>query len=321
LLLGYGCWLTIQGNFPGGAGMVIVVSILGARVLSPMVQVIALWKHVVGAREGYRRLDTLLCAVPKKALGMALPPPRGLLSVEHVTAAAPNSPTAILRGLSFTLPAGKILAVVGASASGKSSLARVLVGVWPTAGGKVRLDGVEVFSWNKKELGPHLGYLPQDVELFKGTLAENIARFGPVDSIKVEAAARAVGVHETILALPNGYATEIGDEGSLLSGGQRQRIGLARAIYGQPRFLVLDEPNSSLDEAGERALIATLQALKAQGTTIVLITHRSNVLGIVDMLLVLADGQVRLSGPRDQVLAALRADKSPAVPSLTLVGA
>jgi len=314
LLLGAGCWLELQGAFPGGGGMMIVASTLGGRVLSPIVQVIAMWKQVVNARDAYARLDILLRAIPKKPQAMALPPPEGLLTVEQVTAAAPNTNVAIIRGVGFAVPAGQVLAVVGPSASGKSTLARLLVGVWPTAAGKVRLDGVEVFTWNKAELGPHLGYLPQDVELFAGSLAENIARFGHVDMAKVEAAARAVGVHEAILALPSGYESDIGDEGCFLSGGQRQRIGLARAIYGNPRFIVLDEPNSSLDEAGELALVQTLQALKASGTTIVLITHRTSVLPVADLMLVLVEGQVHLYGPRDQVLAALRGEPPAVAP-------
>ena len=318
LLLGVGCWLTLTGSFAGGGGMVIVVSVLGGRVLSPITQIIGMWKLVVNARDAYGRLDNLLRVIPKKPQGMALPPPKGLLTVEQLMAAAPNTNVAIIRGVSFAVPAGQVLAVVGPSASGKSTLARLLVGVWPTAGGKVRLDGVEVFSWNKAELGPHLGYLPQDIELFAGSLAENIARFGHVDMQKVEAAARAVGVHEAILALPSGYETDIGDEGCFLSGGQRQRVGLARAIYGNPRFLVLDEPNSSLDDAGEQALIQTLQALKLQGTTIVLITHRTSVLAVADLMLVLVEGQAKLFGPRDQVLAALRGEQ-PAVAAPTQV--
>lgn len=314
LLLGLGCWLIIQGSFLGGGGMLIVVSILGGRVVSTLIQVITLWKHVITARDAYSRLDRLLLAIPKKPQNMALPAPTGLVSVEQVMVAAPDTKIAILSGVSFVVPAGQVLAIVGPSASGKSTLARVLVGVLPTLSGKVRLDGVEVFSWNKAELGPHLGYLPQDVELFAGTLAENIARFGHVDQVKVEAAARAVGVHELIQGLPCGYETDIGDDGCFLSGGQRQRIGLARAIYGNPRVLVLDEPNSSLDEAGELALIKTLGALKAQGMTIVLITHRSGVLAIADLMLVLVDGRVTLRGPRDQVLAALREDKPAGAP-------
>ena len=306
LLLGAGCWLTVKGLFPGGGGMMMVASILGGRVLAPLTQVIALWKHVVSARDAYGRLDKLLQVIPAKEPAMPLPPPKGNLSVEGVVAGPPGSPIAILRGVTFSVPAGHVVAIVGPSAAGKTSLARLLVGVWPALNGKVRLDGVDIYPWNKAELGPHVGYLPQEVELFDGTLAENIARFSHVDMSKVEAAARAVGVHETILALPNGYETRIGEDGCFLSGGQRQRVGLARAIYGNPRFVVLDEPNSSLDEAGEQALVQAILSLKAQGTTVVVITHRTNVLVAVDLLLVLKDGLVTAYGPRDQVLEALR---------------
>jgi len=316
LLLGAGCWLTILGQFEGGGGMMIVASILGGRVLAPISQVIGMWKHVVNARDAYFRLNNLLQALPARQPGMSLPAPKGLLSVEAVTAAAPNSNVAIIRGASFVVPAGKVVAVVGPSASGKTTLARLIVGVWPAASGKVRLDGVDIFPWNKAELGPHIGYLPQDVELFDGTLAENIARFGPVDMARVEAAARAVGVHETIMALPQGYESAIGDDGCFLSGGQRQRVGLARAIFGNPHLLVLDEPNSSLDEAGEQALVQTLLALKAQGTTILVITHRTSVLQAVDLMLLLVEGQVKAYGPRDQVLAALQQGKAQAAAAL-----
>jgi ATP-binding cassette subfamily C exporter for protease/lipase len=315
LLLGAGCWLTILGQFSGGGGLMIVASTLGGRVLSPIAQLIGMWKYVVNARDAYARLDKLLAAVPIKQPGMALPPPKGLLSVEGVMAGAPGSTVAIIRGVSFVVPAGQVVAIVGPSASGKTTLARLLVGVWPAANGKVRLDGVDIFPWNKAELGPHIGYLPQDVELFDGTLAENIARFSHVDMAQVEAAARAVGLHETILALPQGYETSIGDDGCFLSGGQRQRVGLARAIYGNPRFLVLDEPNSSLDEAGEKALVQTLLALKAQGTTIIVITHRTSVLVAVDLMLILQDGQVKAYGPRDEVLAALQRGTQPVAQS------
>lgn len=306
LLLGAGCWLTVLGQFSGSGGMMIVASIIGGRVLAPIVQLIGMWKHVVNARDAYGRLDKLLQAVPPKQPSMSLPAPKGLLSVEGVVAGAPGSPTAIIRGVSFVVPAGQVVAIVGPSASGKTTLARLMVGVWPTANGKVRLDGVDIFPWNKAELGPHIGYLPQNVELFDGTLAENIARFSHVDMPQVEAAARAVGLHETIMALPQGYETAIGDDGCFLSGGQRQRVGLARAIYGNPRFVVLDEPNSSLDDAGEQALVRTLLALKAGGTTIIVITHRTSVLAAVDLMLILQDGQVKAYGPRDDVLAALQ---------------
>jgi ATP-binding cassette subfamily C exporter for protease/lipase len=304
-LLGLACWFMLQGTLAGGGGMMIIASILGGKVLAPLVQVVTTWKNIVNARDAYQRLDKLLQTIPEREAGMPLPPPVGNLGVEGVVAGAPGSQTAILRGVSFGLPAGMALVVIGPSAAGKSTLARLLVGIWPTMSGKVRLDGVDVHPWNKAELGPHIGYLPQGIELFDGTLAENIARFGEVDMAKVEAAARAVGLHETILALPGGYDARIGDEGCFLSGGQRQRVGLARAIYGEPKFVVLDEPNSSLDEAGEQALLQTLLFLKSRGTTLVVITHRTSVLPVADAMLVLRDGQVAAYGPRDEVLAAL----------------
>jgi ATP-binding cassette subfamily C exporter for protease/lipase len=198
-----------------------------------------------------------------------------------------------------------VLAVVGPSASGKTTLARALVGLWPALGGKVRLDGADVHAWDKAELGPSVGYLPQDVELFEGTIAENIARFGEIEPAKLHEAARAVGLHEFILALPDGYDSPVGREGAMLSGGARQRVGLARAFYGDPVFVVLDEPNSSLDEAGDAALAAAVLELKARGTTFVVMTHRTSILAVVDKMLVLREGQVAAFGPRDEVLAAL----------------
>lgn len=313
-LLGIGAWLTFNGEFLSG-GMMFVASILGGRAIAPIVQVILQWKQVVAARDAYARLDDLLTRVPVKAQAMSLPPPKGTLTVEGVVAAAPGTQVPIIRGMSLAIPAGTTVAVIGPSASGKSSLARLMVGVWPTSSGKVRLDGADIHAWNKAELGPHIGYLPQDVELFDGSLADNIARFGEVDRAKMEAAAKAVGLHELIMALPNGYDTEIGDEGCFLSGGQRQRVALARAIYGNPRLIVLDEPNSSLDEAGEQALVHTLRWLKSQGTTIVIVTHRPNILQTVDRILLVVDGTAKAYGPRDEVLAALQKQLSPQAPA------
>mgnify|MGYP002776175620 FL=1 len=306
LLLGLGAWLVMRNQLAGGGGMMIVGSVLGGRILAPLVQIVSQWRMVVNARDAWGRLDQLLTQVPLAQPAMALPPPRGLLTVEALVATAPGSQMPILRGVQFDLPPGQALAVVGPSASGKSTLARLLVGVWPAAGGKVRLDGVDVFAWNKEELGPHVGYLPQGIELFDGTLAENIARFGERDMVKVEAAARAVGLHEFILALPQGYDSPVGRDGAILSGGQRQRIALARALYGDPVFVVLDEPNSSLDEAGDAALAAAIAQRKAQGTTFVVMTHRTSVLAVVDKLLVLRDGAQQAFGPRDEVLAAMQ---------------
>ena len=304
-LLGLGGWLVLQNTLAGGAGMMIVASVLGGRRLAPVVLAVSQWRAVVNVRDAWRRLDGLLAAVPEPAESMSLPAPRGVLQVEQIVAAAPGSNAPILRGVAFALAPGEVLGVVGPSASGKTTLARVLIGLWPSMGGKVRLDGADVFAWNKLELGPHLGYLPQGVELLDGTLAENIARFGEVDRAKVEAAARLVGLHDFILALPQGYDSPVGPGGAILSGGQRQRVALARALYGDPVFVVLDEPNSSLDEAGDAALLQAIAQMKARGTTFVVMTHRVSVLGVADKMLVLRDGTQQAFGPRDQVLAAL----------------
>lgn len=305
LLLGLACWLLLRNELHGGAGMMIVASILGGRMLAPLVQVVSQWQSVVNVRDAWIRLDGLLAALPGQPAGMSLPAPSGALQVEQLFAASPGTQAPILRGLAFALAPGEALAVVGPSASGKTTLARLLTGLWPAAGGKVRLDGADVHTWNKAQLGPHVGYLPQGVELFEGTLAENIARFGEVDMTKVEAAARTVGLHEFILSLPHGYDNPVGSDGARLSGGQRQRVGLARALYGDPVFVVLDEPNSSLDEQGDAALAQAILTAKGRGTTFVIMTHRVSVLAVVDKLLVLRDGQQVAFGPRDEVLAAL----------------
>lgn len=305
MILGLSCWLSMQGHISGG-GMMIVASTLGGRMLTPLMQLVLQWRLVVNARDAYARLDEALGREEPKAQAMALPAPKGVLTVEGVIAPAPGSPIPILKGVSFGLQPGELLVVLGASAAGKTTLARLLTGVWPATGGKVRLDGADVFLWDKDELGPHVGYLPQTVELFDGTVAENIARFGDVDLDKVRAAAALVGLEALIDELPDGFDTRIGEDGAFLSGGQRQRVGLARALYGMPKFIVLDEPNSSLDEAGERNLISTLQQLKSAGCTVVVMSHRRNVLAVADKLLMLRDGQVALFGPRDDVLAAMQ---------------
>jgi ATP-binding cassette subfamily C exporter for protease/lipase len=304
-LLGMAAWLLLENALLGGGAMLIVGSVLGGRILAPLAQAIAQWRSVVNVRESWKRLDAMLQQVPEAESGMPLPVPHGILTVEGLVAAAPGSQAQILRGVQFGLQPGQVLAVVGPSASGKTTLARLLVGVWPPLAGKVRLDGADVFTWNKEELGPHVGYLPQGVELLDGSLAENIARFGTVNMDAVRVAAQAVGIHGWIESLPDGYNTLLGQEGARLSGGQRQRVGLARALYGQPAFVVLDEPNSSLDEAGEAALVQAVAQLSAQGTTFVLITHRTSVLRVCSHILVLRDGLQQAFGPRDEVLAAL----------------
>lgn len=305
LLLGLGAWLILENALSGGPGMMIVGSVLGGRMLAPLVQVVSQWRAVVNLRDAWVRLDQLLDKLPPREPAMLLPPPKGRLAVENLVAAAPGSQAPILKGLAFGLQPGEVLAVVGPSASGKTTLARLLMGLWPAVSGKVRLDGADVFAWDKQELGPHLGYLPQGVELLEGTLAENIARFGEPSRVKVEAVARAVGLHEFIESLPQGYDSPVGREGAMLSGGQRQRVALARALYGDPVLVVLDEPNSSLDEAGDLALVQAIAGLKARGTTFVIMTHRTSVLGVADKMLVLRDGAQQAFGPRDEVLAAL----------------
>lgn len=305
LLLGLGAWLILADRLPGGPGMMIVASVLGGRMLAPLVQVVSQWRAVVNLRDAWGRLDQLLDKLPPRPPAMPLPPPKGRLAVENLAAAAPGSQLPILKGLAFALQPGEVLAVVGPSASGKTTLARLLMGLWPALSGKVRLDGADVFAWDKRELGPHLGYLPQGVELLEGTLAENIARFGEPSRVKLEAAARAVGLHEFIESLPQGYDSAVGRDGAMLSGGQRQRVALARAIYGDPVLVVLDEPNSSLDEDGDAALAQAILTLKARGTTFVVMTHRTSVLGVADRMLVLRDGAQQAFGSRDEVLAAL----------------
>jgi ATP-binding cassette, subfamily C, bacterial exporter for protease/lipase len=302
-ILGAGAYLVIEGS--STPGTMIAASILMGKALGPVDQALASWKQVVQARTAWDRLTALFTEFPKPPKGLSLPSPQGALSVENVIAAPPGVKAPVLRGVSFSAAPGDILGVIGPSASGKSTLARVLMGIWPAAAGKVRLDGADVFSWDKVELGPHVGYLPQDVELFDGTVAENIARFGPLDSERIVRAAQIAGVHEMILRLPDGYDTQLGAGGSALSGGQRQRIGLARALYGDPAFVVLDEPNSNLDEAGEAALQQALAIFKKLGKTMVVITHRPSVLNIVDKLLFLNEGTVVAFGPRQQVMNAL----------------
>jgi ATP-binding cassette subfamily C exporter for protease/lipase len=312
LVLGLAAWLTLEGKLAPGSTAMFIAWTLSGKALGPLQTLISQSKQIAGIRDNYRRLSNFLAQVPEREDSMALPVPKGALAVEALVAGAPNSQVAILRGVNFALVPGEALAVVGPSAAGKSTLARLLVGLWPAASGRVRLDGVDIYAWNKQELGPHIGYLPQDNELFEGTLADNIARFGEGDEHLLRKAVGAVGLDELVAALPDGLETLIGAGGVVLSGGQRQRVALARAIYGDPKFIVLDEPNASLDEAGERALLQTLLGLKARGATLVVMTHRTSVLAAIDKILVLRDGQVAGFGPRDEVLAALQG--RPAVP-------
>ncbi|MCK0163722.1 type I secretion system permease/ATPase [Marinobacter sp. S6332] len=304
LMLGLGVYLAIEQEIT--SGMVIAGSILMGRALAPLDLMIGSWKGFSSARSAYGRLQDLFRTYHSDKQSMPLPEPEGSLSVESLVVVPPGAQAPALRGIGFGLDKGDMLAIVGPSAAGKSSLARALLGVWPVANGTVRLDGADVHQWNKDELGPHIGYLPQDIELFEGTISENICRFREVDPQKVVAAAKLAGVHELILRLPNGYDTPIAVVGGVLSGGQRQRIGLARAVYGNPSLVVLDEPNSNLDDQGENALLAALEALKHRGVTVVLITHRKPILRLVDKMLVLSDGQAVGFGQRDDVMRALK---------------
>ncbi|WP_447955925.1 type I secretion system permease/ATPase [Vreelandella sp. EE7] len=301
LILGLGALLVLEGEM--SAGMMIAGSILMGRALAPIDQMISGWKGFVSARGAYSRLNELLTQIPSDQRKMSLPAPKGDIALESVAAAPPGSRMATIRGINFNVDRGQHVGIIGPSAAGKSTLARVLLGIWPTQVGDVRLDGGVITQYNRDEIGPYIGYLPQDIELFDGTISENIARFGEIDSTKVVEAARKAGVHEMILELNDGYDTVISSTSGALSGGQRQRVGLARALYGNPVFVVLDEPNANLDEAGERALSETITQLKTEGVTLFVISHRTNVLKNMDKLLVMKEGQVSMFGPRDQVLA------------------
>lgn len=312
LSLAAGAWLVIRGELSPGA--MIAANVLMNRALQPVQLIVGSWKGFMTARLSYQRLVSLLAAYPERS-GLALAEaPRGQVSLRTLTATAEGRAEPILDTIEAEFEAGEIVVVIGPSGSGKSTLARCLMGVWPHTEGKVLLDGTSIADWDRHELGPHLGYLPQDVELLEGSIAENISRFGTLDSAKVIAAAEAAGVHEMILRFPQGYDTPMGVAGNLLSGGQRQRIALARAIYGNPSLVVLDEPNANLDDAGEAALLRAVMHLKAQGKTVILISHRGGIVNSADRLLVLAKGQIKHLGPRAEVLEMLR-QPAPAIAS------
>ena len=303
LILGVGAYLAIHNEIT--PGMMIAGSIILGRALAPLDLMIGSWKSFGAARTAYGRLNEMFMQFPSQDRSMSLPDPVGNIKCEAVFVAPPGGNNPVVRGANFELAAGESVAIIGPSAAGKSSMARAMLGVWPLLSGKVRLDGADIHSWNKDELGRFVGYLPQDIELFSGTISENIARFGDVNPEAVVKAAKMAGVHELILRLPNGYDTEIiGESG--LSGGQRQRIGLARALYGSPKLVILDEPNSNLDDQGEQALAQALVQLKNQHSTLVVISHRKQILKHVDKILVMAQGQLKAFGPRDDVLQALQ---------------
>jgi ATP-binding cassette subfamily C exporter for protease/lipase len=310
LSLGGGALLVIQGELSPGA--MIAANVLMSRALAPIDLMVGTWTSFLSAKDAFIRLRDLMEAHPlreKAPMGVV---PKGDVVLKDVIASAPGRKDPILKGVSATMPAGTITVVLGASGSGKSTLARVLLGIWPNSSGQVLLDGQSILNWDRMELGPHIGYLPQDLELFDGTIAENIARVGQVVSEKVIAAANAAGLHQMILRLPKGYDTPMGEAGGLLSGGQRQRIGLARAMYGAPELMVLDEPNANLDDEGETALVRAVQGMKAKGKTVILISHRPGIVSVADRLLILHQGTVQVSGPRDGVLAAFQQQRDAA---------
>ena len=303
IMLALGAYLVITHEI--NPGLMMAGSLLLGRALSPIDQMIGSWKGFVAARVQYGRLNDTLEKLNAEPQRMALPDPEGHIQVENLVIAPPGAKAAVIRNMSFVTPAGSIVGIVGPSAAGKSTLARALLGIWPPQHGTVRLDGADIAAWDKQKLGPHLGYLPQDIELFEGTISDNVARFGKVDPEKVVLAARVAGVHEMILQLPDGYDTVIGSEGINLSGGQRQRIGLARAIYGNPRLIVLDEPNSNLDDVGEKALAVALQKIKETGATVFIISHRPSILSRLDRIMVMNAGTITMYGARDHVIAEL----------------
>ena len=302
--LAVGALLVIRGELSPGA--MIAANVLMTRALAPIDLMVATWKGFITAREAFKRLTRLLDSHPERDPALQRTRPAGALVLKQVVATAPARRDPILKGVDLQLEPGTVLVVLGPSGSGKSTLSRVILGIWGDVSGQVLLDGRPIESWDRTELGPHVGYLPQDIELFEGSIAENIARFSEVDSAKVIAAAQAAGLHDMILRFPKGYDTPMGEAGSLLSGGQRQRVALARALYGEPSLVVLDEPNANLDDVGEAALARAVLALKKKGSTVVLVTHRPGAIAVADRLMVLRDGVVQIQGPRDEVLAALR---------------
>lgn len=295
IVLGVGAWLVIEQK--ATPGVMIAATIILGRALAPVEMLIASWKSLVDARAAHERLRASQRG-PATAAPLDLPAPSGALSLENVAFAPPGASKAIVRGITLQVQAGETIAVVGPSGSGKSTLARLIVGVWPATQGVVRVDGADIGNWSRDRVGRWLGYLPQDVQLFAGSVGENIARLAQPDGEQVIGAAQLANAHDMILRLPNGYDTQIGDAGALLSGGQRQRVALARALFGEPRLVVLDEPNAFLDEEGERALARAIEQLKATGVTVVIVTQRTSILSLADRILVMRDGLVEKIGVR-----------------------
>jgi PrtD family type I secretion system ABC transporter len=303
MILGLGAYLVIEHVTTGGS--MFAASILLGRALQPVEQVVGSWRNLISARGAYDRVRNLLAANPARDPALALPRPAGRLSVEGLGYVIPGTNRAILRNVSFRIEPAEVLGIIGPSGAGKSTLARQIVGILVPSAGAVRLDGADVSVWPRESLGRHIGYLPQDIELFADTVASNISRFRNDDDQEVIEAAQMAGVHDMILRLPGGYETQIGEGGTVLSGGYRQRIGLARAVYDNPSLVVLDEPSSNLDSDGDTALLSCIAELKKRGTTVVIISHRPNTLGAVDKLLLLRDGVVEMFGPRDEIIGRL----------------
>ncbi len=299
-ILGAGAWLAIQQELSPGS--MIAASIIMGRALAPVEQAIGSWRSAIAVRNAYHRVRQQLAEAMPRGQGMPLPPPTGALAVESLSYIHPGSENPVLCNVEFVLQPGEVMGLIGPSAAGKTTLARLMVGNLRPRAGHVRLDGAEISAWDPEDRGQYIGYLPQDVELFAGTVRENIARMSEGSPESVVAAARLADVHEIVLGLQGGYDAEIGEGGMVLSGGQRQRLALARAVYGNPKFVVLDEPNANLDHVGEEALVRTIDTLKESGVTLVVIAHRPSVLRHVDKILVLRDGQVQMFGPRDEVM-------------------
>lgn len=302
-LLGLGAYLAVNGQI--SPGMMIAGSLLLGRALAPIDMLVGSWKGFIDAKGQYERLDEILRAYPEDIDRLKLPAPEGRLVIDNLVVVPPGSDIPSVRGATFALNAGGALGIIGPSAAGKTSLARAILGVWPASRGIVRLDSADINKWDRNDLGPYLGYLPQDIELFNGSIAENICRFSKIDSDKIIEAAKTAGIHNMILGLPEGYDTLINSTAGALSAGQRQRVGLARAIYGGPKMIILDEPNSNLDDQGEKYLLAALREMKGSGCTIIVITHRTSILSLVDHLIVMKNGIIDKSGPRDDVIKAI----------------
>lgn len=306
LQMALACWLAIEGVITGG--MVIAASFLLNRAIGPIKQIMGSWSSIQTAKQSLERLNAMVAEDDVVSERMPLPAPKGTLDVAELVAQPATAKRPIVFNLNFKAEPGQVLALVGPSAAGKTSLIKLLVGLWEPTRGHVRLDGAEIAPWIRDDLGQYIGYVPQDIELFEGTVAENIARLGPIDPDKVVAAAKAIGMHEAILAFPQGYETKLGETGYALTGGQKQRLAIARAVYGDPVYVVLDEPNANLDDEGERALIKLIRELKARQTLVVFSSHRPKLLEVADLVLVLKEGQQVAFGPVAQVLGQIKSE-------------